>query len=1086
MRTNLFKNFIWLIITCIITLTLPLMGAQAAEISASARVDEKNNCIVVEGSTDLPKENISVVITAPNGEICYVDQLVAAEGGDFAVSYYMKKHINGAYAISLSNSSSSPVNLICNVECFKENDVSDIYFTPNGKGLFQEIYPNGDILANVDVANNANANKVYSMYSAKYENGGKSLLSTGVKHEIVAPNESRKISSDFGNSSGITDFSKVFLWGDNLTPKMEATCYSYDDMFTKTSEWYYDFAPGIIRPDEGTMEFTVNITKPIDEFGSEYNFLFNVLPDEPLPDNKNTLFGIYAPTLPERHIGVVCRRGECDGDWGTNYLLVPYKDFNYTPNEPFNLALTWANGKYLKMYINGVCIGSADLDRLTNEEDLPYSFRVCRGEPYNVSQMKISTRELSDFELQTNPNEAFTKSDDTSVIVTNNLTKRSYYQTTWQLENSYSSLIPVWRTETQCFKLGDDVFYYFSGVNHSSEERVYPVTVEVFNSDGVQVIELQDTVNVASDGKYHIYGLKLTKLDADIYSVKATINGIEYNNCISVMPASDNSVPDGELSNFYGQDILFHNDADYLRDINVRFTRNQTAFAWLTVEPQKGKFNWLATDEYVKRCKDSGIECLAVLGKWPHWAAQEPTEEEKENMNTFHESFTSWKPKDINEWREYVYQTVNRYKDDVKYWEIINEVNFKAPYDAASFTGTNEEYAELLRVAYEAAKEADPGCFVLTSGFSAPVPSSTQVDTELPMMLTKSEYSEGYFDIYNIHGYNGTAVWEDEIASLRKNHPDAEVWMSEFMPMEVSDAKGKAFSNIINEMNFLNLGVSKFFNMGTESDNFIGWENRSPTPCYQATGVFQNSIRKCDSLTGKYSFSNDSALCVKDYFRRTDGKYLSIFVSTIADEIKLKYYGKTYSAYDIFGRTLNAGSGGTMSDVKFNKMAYLVTDEPINVADIEFSYNNLIYNSGFESLSSSGDAENWVKREIGGPITIASDSYSGSNAVSIKSIGDNSYIFQDVNIDTAGTYELSARVKVVGTNCPTVFLRMYDRGLDRIYDVKYDMQVDGEYVDIKGEFNADLSGVYPHAFIVGILDGPGEILVDDVKLIYKN
>ncbi len=1068
MKINLFKGFAWFIITCIITLALPIMGAQAAEISASARVDEKNNCIVVEGSTDEPKEYISVVITAPNGKICYVDQLVTDESGDFAVSYYMSKHINGSYSIALSSFSSSPVELICNVGCFKENDVSDIYFTPNGTGHFQEIYPNGDISANADVANNSNVNKSYSMYSAKYKNGGESLLNVGVKNEVVAPNESRKLSSDFGNSSGIADFSKAFLWGDNLTPETGAVSYSYDDMFTKTDDWYREFAPGIIRPDEGTMEFTVNITKPIDEFGSEYNFLFNMLPDEPLPQKLNTLFGIYIPELPERNVGVVYRRGERDSDLGSSHLIVPYEKFKYTPNEPFNLALTWSDGKYIKMYINGVCIGSTDIYRLTNEEDLPYSFRVCRGEPFNVSRMKISTRELSTSELQTNPNEAFTKSDNTSVIVTDNLTKRSYYQTPWQTENSYSSLIPVWRTETQCFELGDDVFYYISGVNHSAEERAYPVTVEMFNSDGVRVKEIQDTVNVAPDGKYHIYGLKLSKLSADIYSVKTTIDGTEYNSCISVMPASDNSVPDGELSNSYGQDILFHNDADYLRDINVRFTRNQTAFAWLTVEPQKGKFNWLATDEYVKRCKDSGIECLAVLGKWPRWAAQEPTEEEKETMNTFNESFASWKPKDINEWREYVYQTVSRYKDDVKYWEIINEVNFKAPYNAASFTGTNEEYAELLRVAYEAAKEADPNCFVLTSGFSAPIPGSTQVDTELPMMLTKSEYSEGYFDIYNIHGYNGTAVWEDEIASLRENHPDAEVWMSEFMPMEVSDAKDKAFSNIINEMNFLKLGVSKYFNMGSDSDNFIGWENCSPTPCYQATGVFQNSIRKCDSLTGKYSFNNDDALCVKDYFKRTDGKYLSIFVSTIADEIELKYYGKTYSAYDIFGRTLNTGSGGTMSDVKFNNMAYLVTDEPINVADIELSYNNLMSNSGFESLSSSGDAENWVKREIGGPITITSDSYGGSNAVSIKSTGDNSYIFQNVNIDTAGTYEFSAKVKVVGTDRPTVFLRMYDRGLNRSYDVKYDMQADGEYVEIKGEFNAELSGVYPHAFIIKI------------------
>jgi hypothetical protein len=66
----------------------------------------------------------------------------------------------------------------------------------------------------------------------------------------------------------------------------------------------------------------------------------------------------------------------------------------------------------------------------------------------------------------------------------------------------------------------------------------------------------------------------------------------------------------------------------------------------------------------------------------------------------------------VGEWENYVFRTVEHYRERIRHWEVWNE-----PYWKGFFTGTPEEYAELLKVACRAIKRADPqavvvgGCF---------------------------------------------------------------------------------------------------------------------------------------------------------------------------------------------------------------------------------------------------------------------------------------------------------------------------------------------------------------------------------------
>ena len=122
------------------------------------------------------------------------------------------------------------------------------------------------------------------------------------------------------------------------------------------------------------------------------------------------------------------------------------------------------------------------------------------------------------------------------------------------------------------------------------------------------------------------------------------------------------------------------------------------------MEPEKGRFVW--HDREIDALRDRGFLIFANLGHPPRWAGRE--REKKQGGG----SWTPAPPRDMSEWENYVFQTVAHYRERIHYWEVWNE-----PYWIGFFTGTPEEYAELLKVAYRAIKRADPravvvgGCF---------------------------------------------------------------------------------------------------------------------------------------------------------------------------------------------------------------------------------------------------------------------------------------------------------------------------------------------------------------------------------------
>ena len=96
------------------------------------------------------------------------------------------------------------------------------------------------------------------------------------------------------------------------------------------------------------------------------------------------------------------------------------------------------------------------------------------------------------------------------------------------------------------------------------------------------------------------------------------------------------------------------------------------------------------------QANDSTVELLYTMGKSPGWAA----------------SSSTLPPQDITWWQDYVQVLGNRYHDEVRYWEIWNEV------DQLDYSGSLEDLKELTDSAASTLRAIDPDLVILSPNFS--------------------------------------------------------------------------------------------------------------------------------------------------------------------------------------------------------------------------------------------------------------------------------------------------------------------------------------------------------------------------------
>lgn len=182
----------------------------------------------------------------------------------------------------------------------------------------------------------------------------------------------------------------------------------------------------------------------------------------------------------------------------------------------------------------------------------------------------------------------------------------------------------------------------------------------------------------------------------------------------------------------------------------IRCGAGCTALDWGAIEKERGIFDWKAADAEVRGIIAEGASPLPILGYSPKWASSGPDR--------------NYPPADLRDWSDFVYRMVYRYKGKIKYWEVWNEP------DIGFWKGTIEQYSDLLKSAYVAAKRADPDCKIVFGGTAG---------VNLP--FTERVYQNGgkyYFDVMAVHPYQWGDTFNDEwfVSQLNDLHCLMEKW----------------------------------------------------------------------------------------------------------------------------------------------------------------------------------------------------------------------------------------------------------------------------------------------------------------------
>ncbi len=128
----------------------------------------------------------------------------------------------------------------------------------------------------------------------------------------------------------------------------------------------------------------------------------------------------------------------------------------------------------------------------------------------------------------------------------------------------------------------------------------------------------------------------------------------------------------------------------------VKWTRMFGPFYWPTLEPEQGRFGNI--DYMLNFAARYGYNILGVVHGCPDWAV-------KERGRLFRRQGVNLGKTEL--WAKYVHTIVSKYKSRIRHWEIWNE-----PCCAMSV----EQYFQVLKTAYKAAKKADPQCVIVGSG----------------------------------------------------------------------------------------------------------------------------------------------------------------------------------------------------------------------------------------------------------------------------------------------------------------------------------------------------------------------------------
>ncbi len=242
-------------------------------------------------------------------------------------------------------------------------------------------------------------------------------------------------------------------------------------------------------------------------------------------------------------------------------------------------------------------------------------------------------------------------------------------------------------------------------------------------------------------------------------------------------------------------------------------------FWWSVVEPRPGEWDFSAFDRAIPMYRAHGFRVLGILSYGAaYWDVGGPQNAQQREQ-----------------FGEYVHQMVKRYGAYVDAWEVWNEPNIQ-PFWTPDPDG--RLYAEMLKLAYRRAKQADPNCVIVAGALAGP-----------DHAFLRDMYSagaKGHFDAISYHGYGQQLGVESEriaVGQLRAvmadfDDRDTPIWHTEngfyTGPVGLSEAE-QAARLVRFSIGLLSLGVEKTFQL-----TLMDWTD---SPDHNDRSVYRGVVR---------------------------------------------------------------------------------------------------------------------------------------------------------------------------------------------------------------------------------------------------
>lgn len=193
------------------------------------------------------------------------------------------------------------------------------------------------------------------------------------------------------------------------------------------------------------------------------------------------------------------------------------------------------------------------------------------------------------------------------------------------------------------------------------------------------------------------------------------------------------------------------------------------AFSWNGIERERDHYDWTFWDNLVAQAQQKHIGLIPYVAYSPRWAVRDDKE------------FWKQPPMDPQSYGDFMYRIASRYRGRVAAWEIWNE-----PDNRDYWTGTVEQFADLVKVAARRIREADPNAVLVLGGMSYGL-------SPFLKRLIVDDHIDRYVDVVALHAYPES--WSNE---------RAETVFQQWIPA-VSDALVQDQSGVdlwVNEMGY--------------------------------------------------------------------------------------------------------------------------------------------------------------------------------------------------------------------------------------------------------------------------------------------